>query len=418
MSLNYFYPSLLLSSLLSCSVYASTPTPITSCTDLQNIAQNMAGDYVLTQDIDCTNVAFYPIQNAQTDVFTGTLNGQNLATGEAYIVHNLSIQPIANLPTGLFVGIGDGNTTAQVANIHFEQARVLGAHNQNSGLIAGYTHGVELDNISVNGLNVFSQGTGDSHAVGGIVGYAEKTRVSHVRLYAPGENNMISISSTSPAGGLIGVANKGTRIYDSSASDLKPGSIICGVNTCAFGGLVGAVMDTLLDAHKIIISRSFALGKIKANKNAGGLIGLIEPNTFVDIDNSYAIVELEKANVYGRYAGGLIGQAKESSNFTKGNIQLVNVYAAGKVGSFEHARGIVGNGDKSSTRVKSVRSFFDQDATDRKYPGDKYTDPRDNKVYISLDLTTDKMKFAQTFRNAGWDETVWTLTDTDYPRLK
>ncbi|HLF67422.1 MAG TPA: hypothetical protein VI522_07360, partial [Gammaproteobacteria bacterium] len=63
------HPLLLTTSLLFCGL-AQAAVEITSCQDLQNIPDQSALDYVLSQDIDCSSVTFRPIP-----YFRGTLDG-------------------------------------------------------------------------------------------------------------------------------------------------------------------------------------------------------------------------------------------------------------------------------------------------------------------------------------------------------
>lgn len=60
--------------LLAASAQAQTVNPIqiTNCQGLQNINNNLNGNYVLANDIDCTNFAFQPIAlTTPTDAFLG-----------------------------------------------------------------------------------------------------------------------------------------------------------------------------------------------------------------------------------------------------------------------------------------------------------------------------------------------------------
>lgn len=75
--------------------HAKAATSITNCTELQAIKDSLAGDYVQTQNIDCSGIAnFEPIGTAATS-FTGTYDG-----GPWYF---LALEPIhENLTLTLF----------------------------------------------------------------------------------------------------------------------------------------------------------------------------------------------------------------------------------------------------------------------------------------------------------------------------
>ncbi|HLF66901.1 MAG TPA: PhzF family phenazine biosynthesis protein, partial [Gammaproteobacteria bacterium] len=90
--------------------------------NLKDIANNMAGHYILIQDIDCAGVEFHSIGHTSGRPFTGTLNSDNLQGG-SYAINNLKIKPKSDLPVGLFVVLGE----AQISNLHFYNAHVQGA---------------------------------------------------------------------------------------------------------------------------------------------------------------------------------------------------------------------------------------------------------------------------------------------------
>ena len=138
----------------------------------------------------------------------------------------------------------------------------------------------------------------------------------------------------------------------------------------------------------------------------------------LDITDSYTVVDIEAQE---NYAGGIIGRAVEDAHAPRGNITLKNVYAAGKISTAGHngGRGIVGNKDQVSPRVKSIGSFFNKNTTKKDYSGDRYTDQDTGAVYESIAVTTFAMTSRQTFIAAGWSTDIWDLDlDGNYPTLK
>ena len=84
-------------------------TPITTCTELQNIRNNLGGDYYLANDIDCSctsgwngGAGFEPI-GSDSNMFTGTLDGKGYKITHLYIN-----RPSTNY-VGLFGCTGSGS---------------------------------------------------------------------------------------------------------------------------------------------------------------------------------------------------------------------------------------------------------------------------------------------------------------------
>ena len=93
---------------------ALAQTPITTCTELQNIRNNLAGDYYLANDIDCSctsgwngGAGFEPIGNWSSK-FTGTFDGKGYKITHLYI-NRSSINDV-----GLFGCTGSGSEIKDV----------------------------------------------------------------------------------------------------------------------------------------------------------------------------------------------------------------------------------------------------------------------------------------------------------------
>jgi hypothetical protein len=86
---------------------------ISTCQELQDIRQNPAQDYIITQDIDCEGFAWEPIE----EVFTGSLDGQD------HIIQNLIINTTVRNSRGTNDKIAGGIFLqvykANIKNIHF-----------------------------------------------------------------------------------------------------------------------------------------------------------------------------------------------------------------------------------------------------------------------------------------------------------
>jgi predicted glutamine amidotransferase len=174
------------------STQESSIIDISTCEELQNMSNNLSADYILVNDIDCSETTgwnsgqgFIAVGNSVNN-FTGSLDGQGFEVRNLYINRVVSYQ-------GLFGIVGE---TGEVRNIGLTNVSIT--TNRWSGLLAGQNYGyIE---------NVYSTGTitGDSDQ-GGIVGW---NRVGGV------VNNTYShanVTGTNWVGGLVG-DNQGTII--------------------------------------------------------------------------------------------------------------------------------------------------------------------------------------------------------------
>jgi len=93
-------------------------TPITTCTELQNIRNGLTGDYYLANDIDCSctsgwngGAGFEPI-GTSSNRFTGTFDGKG------YKITNLYITRPSTDFVGLFGCTGSGS---EIKNVGLEE---------------------------------------------------------------------------------------------------------------------------------------------------------------------------------------------------------------------------------------------------------------------------------------------------------
>src|SRR5437867_2395971 len=89
---------------------AQAATAIHTCQELQDINNDLDGDYVLANDIDCSGGTFIPIGTiSYFDYypFTGTFNGNDHA------INGLNIPDSYSHPAGLFARL----STATVSNL-------------------------------------------------------------------------------------------------------------------------------------------------------------------------------------------------------------------------------------------------------------------------------------------------------------
>jgi len=197
----------------------SALTSITNCTDLQAINDNLAEDYILANDIDCSDtinwndgVGFISLGDYDlVTPFNGTLDGQGYSIYDLYI--NSSEDHV-----GMFEWV---QSPAIIKNVHLINAEVWGSESNTGGLV-GYLESGSVFNSSVIG-NIY--GTGRA---GGLIGFAPAGSFIE-SCYFKG-----NVSADFQVGGLVAVIG-GNEILNSYA--------IANLNsTMEFGGEVGGIV--------------------------------------------------------------------------------------------------------------------------------------------------------------------------------
>jgi hypothetical protein len=243
---------------------ALAATPITNCTELQNIRYNLAGDYYLANDIDCFytfgwngGAGFMPIGNSSSK-FNGTFDGQG------YKLTNLYINRPSTDYVGLFGFTGSGS---EIKDVGLEEVDVRG-DNAVGGLVSvndgritnSYSSGSVSGTWMVGGLvsvndgpeNSYSTGSvsGSSNDVGGLVGWNVGPITNS---YSSG-----SVSGGEKVGGLVGYNAAGPITNSYSSGSVSGYSMV--------GGLVG-------ENHVGTIENSYSTGSVSGDDDVGGLIG-------------------------------------------------------------------------------------------------------------------------------------------------
>ena len=244
---------------------SGNPYQITNCDQLQEMNNNLAANYILINDIDCSatsgwnsGAGFLPIST-----FTGTFDGQN------HIISKLFINRPSLDQVGLF-GISSGI----IENVGLVNVDILGSTSQYSdtGGLVSYNFGTITNSYSTGSVS----GSGD---VGGLVSYNSGIITNS---YSTGS---VSGSAGSHAGGLVGL-NSGAIENSYSTGDVTSSGY-------ATGGLVG------YESHGTV-TNSYATGSVSGASFVGGLIG----SNSGTITSSYATGSVSGT---GGSIGGLIG---------------------------------------------------------------------------------------------------------------
>lgn len=209
---------------------------ISNATELQEVNEDLDGDYVLVDDIDASKVDFEPIGSFR-DRFMGSFDG------DGHTVSGLTVEPPeGQMPrdlVGLFGAVGRNGT---VEDVGVKDARIVGA--QDIGGIAG------INNGEIKGTYFDGEISGDL-AVGGLVG-ANNGELSEsyatVRFEDTGDevggiagSNMGNVTeayaaaivtSESTLGGAVGAGVVNTRVYwDTEVSGVSASDGATGLTT-------------------------------------------------------------------------------------------------------------------------------------------------------------------------------------------
>ena len=341
---------------------AQAQTQISDWNDLDDIRNNLDGNYILVNDLDentagyatvagpaaNSGAGFDPIGGENTP-FTGSFDGQS------FTIDGLHINRADVDYTALF------STTDQaiLSNIEITNGTITG------GSFIGITGGARTAGL----VGAMSGGEiSNSHVNGDITGTKELV------------------------GGLVGELNGGT-ISASSTSGQVNGDY-------AVGGLIGAT-GWVSDGGNI--SESHATATVTGGGwGVGGLVGEMYKDS--RIENVYATGDVTGED----RVGGLVGLLDDSDN------QIINAWSSGKVTADSQFGGLIGEDDSGATVQNSL---WDVQASE-------IGSANDNN-FGATGITTAEMKNLATFTSAGWDFAentgVWAIEQGNrisYPYLQ
>ena len=223
---------------------------------LSNVVNGIGGsaidcsgvNFILTRDIDMTDVNGFNAIGTSTNKFTGSFKGNG------YTISNLRV--FGNSGVGLF-GYTDGARIIDTRLINTD----VSATNAHAGGLVGHADQTGIENCYVEGK------VSSTSSAGGLVGTADNCSISDVTAVA-------EVSANSTVGGLIGNATNGSTIsYCKSSGTVTGGS--------GAGGLFGSFASSSVTNSQ---SYSFVTG----TNNVGGFIGVVSGsnsynnNTYID----------------------------------------------------------------------------------------------------------------------------------------
>lgn len=399
---------------------------------IDKIAQDGTGTagrtYILDNDIDFSTISNYVAK----ENFSGTIIGnghtiKNLTSDQGLFATTTETSSISDLTlenftitasggdTGALVGYNIGN----IDDVHVNNSTINGGSYSATGALVGSNYG------AISNSSSSATVSGDS-IVGGLVGFNYDASITNS--YATG-----NVNGKTNTGGLIGQNNSGT-IENSHATGRVESS---GENT---GGLVGLHNGTG------IITNSYATGDISGQTNVGGFSG---QNNGI-IENSYATGDVEGSDnaggfagvnygtITGSYAEGAVsgysaigGFVGVNSTTASGNGEISDSYSTGTVTGISGGSGNIGGfvGNMTYGTFTNVYSYgaVNSSATNTggfagTITGGSVVNSFWNTTAAGMTgvssgastgltgLTTQEFMNMNNFVGAGWNDTIWNLT--------
>ena len=283
--------------------------------------------------------------SGQKDAAIVTAPFKGIYDGTTFAIRNLNISNVTTDNIGLFSVI-DG---AKISNVTLANAIVTGK--DNVGALAG-----SAANSKITQCYVDSDGeVYGANQVGGLVGSGIGLIVidsSSDAFVSSGGNDAGglvgslegSISKSSSNGSITSLGNNAGGLVGTLLGSVSESFFNGTVNSASdSGGLVGVLTDGS-------ISQSYAKGKADSAGNVGGLVGTVTKGT---ISESYSENEVTST---GSNAGGLVGVLKEgtiSDAYAVGNV-AADKNAGGLVGLVDHASAEIKKSFSAALSVSSV----------------------------------------------------------------
>ena len=354
------------------------PFGICDCTDLQNVSNNLSGNYKLYSDVDCSatltwnsGAGFLPI-----GAYTGTFDGNNHTISNLYILRNTSDN------IALFSNIADSS----IKNVYIESPQIIG--DEYVGVLVANVTNSTITNVHVTNGSVFAK-HGASFSFRGTGGVIATLSGSPSILSELSYNGIIS-SNGSEVGGVLGSCYSTGSYLEKSYANVN----IYGIGNSTLwhsirvGGLVGEIYNNCT------INTSYSITNLNSTHSVlGGLVGGAHTGS---IHNSYSFANIScNGTNCNNQIGGILGWSQNE------NVLINNTFFVGNITGF---------GGYSGAAIDY-------------HPSGVYNSFYNSQVFTFSDggggtaKNTSQMQNTTTFTSAGWDTSIWTLVNGSYPRL-
>ena len=336
-----------------------SPYQISNLTDITTLMNNSSywtDNYVVTNDIDITGLAFKPIGNYSND-FSGSFDGGG------YNIVGMKVVSTSYSYVGFFGVIGENGV---VQNVNFVSSNV--SVNYSSWLYAGVVAGINkgfISDCSIDGRVVASSQTTYS---GLVAGY--NTVTGYVGYCAVNGN----LTTSYCGGGIIGYNSgavsdcyiNGNVVVNKASSSLNASGWA--------GGITGIAAEDSIIIHSSssgIVSININEPAMQVSLRAGGIAGTSKSNAIIDLCSSSSdILATATGAPAESYSGGLVGRNEQSiisKSFASGNVEAssqannnsASAYAGGALGSnLGSVSNCYASGDADAYSVGSPNNAF------------------------------------------------------------
>ena len=332
--------------------FVAQATMIETIADLENVRNNLAGDYALAANIDLSSIDNWQPIGDGANPFTGSFDGQGYqisglnSSGYQYAglfgvmtggsISNLGVLAgtiSSSSGTSAAGGLVGWASNSSISNSYAVVGGNISSSSSSSFSLAGGLVGLgsssSISNSYVIVVGNISSSTSESNNfsfAGGLVGSINSSPISNS--YAEVEGNISSSSSGghSFAGGLVGRANSNSPISNSYAEvEGNISSSTSGASRASrAGGLVGSINSSPISNSYAVVGGNISSSSTSESNDfslAGGLVGSANSNS--PISNSYAVVvgnisssTSSSESNSASYAGGLVGEARFNSSIS------------------------------------------------------------------------------------------------------
>lgn len=361
-------------------------TAISDKTGLINMKNNLAGNYYLTADIDCSGGAWTRIGNTVTP-FTGTFDGCG------YTISNLTITA-SNLTQGLFGTIRD---PAKIANVTLTNVSISSGSSK-VGALVGWAQTTGSGLILIQ--NCSSSGTiaGTSYYLGGLIGQVSSDGSEYVYVYDCSSSVVItgSGSGANYIGGLIGYSDI------SIVSNCYATGNVTSPNL-GIGGFVGECGTS--EGKYNTFTYCYATGNVTAQRQSGGFVGL--SNVSDVFQKCYAtgdVVSSGASSSKGR-VGGFVG--------TDGGSDYTDCYAWGDITNSDDSGEVGGFAGLNQVNATFTNCYSIGLVTGPGTPGGFIESAIEGTTFTQCFWDTTTSATAVSDGGAGHD-TTWMQTKSNY----
>jgi hypothetical protein len=363
----YFYAGVLMYC-LSVSIHAKAPNPL--CAGVTGSNFTSGNGTAANPFLVCNQSQFAQIATDATRLSQSFILGSDLN-------YNNSVFPMIGASGNPFRGTFDGN------GYTLSSISISGGFNSYIGMFRQMENAT-VKNLLIDGIHMFDVGP----FTGGLAGSVKSSIISNVRI------KNINMVGPDYSGGLIGQAENSTISYSSTQ-----GVMAQNFGTDAGGGFIGFAIDCQIFnsvSHVNIIQTSSTAFGVSA---VGGFIGLgvrgNVANCYADGNIDYSAVTETDPEYAPRQVGGLLGAGSSivvNNAFYTGIIMVENAtFIGGAAGSFSGAP-------------------FTNVFWDKKVSGQTQSP-------LGVGKNTCIMQQKLFWVTLGFDQSLWALSNGDYPKL-